>query len=190
MRKRILAGAALCTATCLLAAAGATLAAAASTQKGGAFKVFVTPSNNTTTTKHPGKVMFTGAVGDYGLSVNANATGKPQKKKSVYKLLKLKHGTILVNTSAINSAITAAFQKASQTTANSANCSLSVSASAVVPLLKGTGSYAGISGSATFAITFGAIAKKTKSGKCTMKTTTPALVTYSSFIGTGTVSYS
>jgi hypothetical protein len=172
----------------MLTASGATLASAASTQKGGAIKVFVTPSMNTTTAKHPGKVMFTGAVGDYGLSVNANATGKPQKKKSPYKLLKLKHGTILVTTSKINSAVGAAFTKVGQTI-NPTNCSVSASASAQVAILKGTGAYAGITGTATFAITFGVIAPK-KNGKCTLKTTTPALDTYTSFIGTGTVSYS
>ena len=189
MRKVILAGVTLCATFGLVAASGATLAAAAATAKGGAIKVWVVPSNNSTTTKHPGKVIFTGAVGDYGLSVNATATGKPQKKKSTYKLLKLKHGTMVVNVSAVNTAVNAAFTKA-QHTINTTNCSLAISTTAAVPILKGTGAYAGISGSVTFVIAFGAVGPKTKSGACTMKTTTPALATYQSFLGTGTVSYS
>jgi len=189
MRKRILAGVALCATVGMVMASGATLASAASTQKGGAIKVWVTPSQGTTTVKHPGKVLFTGAIGDYGLSVNANATGKPQKKKSPYKLLKLKHGTILVNVKGVNTAITAAFTKAGHTI-NPTNCSTAVSASGAVPILKGTGAYAGVSGSVTFAINFALLAGKNKSGKCTLKTTSAPLDTYTSFIGTGTVSYS
>jgi hypothetical protein len=189
MRRRILAGVAVCVTVGMLMASGATLASAASTQKGGAIKVWVTPSQGTTTVKHPGKVLFTGAIGDHGLSVNANATGKPQKKKSSYKLLKLKHGSMLVNVKTLNTALTAAFTKAAKTI-NPTNCSIAVSANGAVPILKGTGAYAGVSGTVTFAINFAVLAAKTKSGKCTLKTTTPALDTYASFIGTGTASYS
>ena len=189
MKKRVLACAVLGAAVGLVTVCGATLAAAAGTPKGGAIKVWVTPSPGTTTVKHPGKVMFTGAIGDYGISVNATATGKPQKKKSSYKLLKLKHGTILVNVGAVNSAVQAAFTQVGTAT-NPTNCSVSVSTSAAVPILKGSGAYVGVTGSATFSISFAAIGPKTKSGSCTMKTTSPALATYSSFIGTGTVSYS
>ncbi len=189
MRKRFVACAVLGAAVGLVGTAGPALASGSSTPTGGAIKVWVTPANNTTTTKHPGKVMFTGAVGDYGLSVNATATGKPSSKKSSYKLLKLKHGTILVNVSAVNSAVNAAFTKAAHTI-NPTNCSISVSASAAVPIIKGSGAYVGITGSATFAINYAAILPKAKSGSCTMKTTSKSLATYSSFIGTGTVSYS
>jgi len=185
MKKRIGVCGALVATVGLMSSAGATLASAASTQTPGAIKVWVTPSPATTTAKHPGHVLFTGVIGDYGPSVNATATGKPQKKKSAYKLLKLKHGTILVNTNGLNSALTKATP-----TINSSNCSVSASASAPVQILKGTGAYTGITGTVTFQITFAVILPKTKSGSCTMKTATKPLDTYAAFIGSGTVSYS
>ncbi len=185
MKKRVLVCAVLGAAVGLVGTAGPALAGAASAPKGGAVKVWVTPSNGTTTTKHPGKVMFTGAIGDYGISYNVTATGKPSKKKSTYKLLKLKKGTITVTAGAVGKALTSA-----KPTVNTTNCSVTASANAVVTILKGTGAYAGISGTATFTVQFAFIVPKTSSGKCTMKTATKPLSTYSSFIGTGTVSYS
>lgn len=162
------------------------LAAAASTPTGGAIKVWVRPSPTTTSVKHPGKVMFTGAIGDYGSSVNVNATGKPTKKAG-YDLLKLKKGTITVNTMGFNKAAASAFTKP---TLNPTNCSVSVSASGPVQIVKGTGAYVGISGSVTVTAQFGAVVPKNKKGTCTLKTATQPLVMYTSFIGSGTVSFS
>ncbi len=187
MRKRILACAVLVAAVGLVGTAGPALAASTSTPTGGAIKVWVHPNHagTTTTSKHPGKVMITGAIGDYGLAVNVNATGKPQQKKSPYKLLKLKHGTILVDASALNSSVTK-----TKPTVNSTNCSVSETATGGVSILKGTGKYTGVSGSVTITVNFAAVLPKTKSGSCTMKTATQPLSTYTSFIGTGTVSFS
>ncbi len=185
MKKRVLACAVLGAALGFVGTAGPALAAT-STPKGGTVKVWVTPSTiGTTTTKHPGKVMFTGAIGDYGTSFNVTATGKPSSKKSSYKLLKLKKGTITVNAGAIGKALTSA-----KPTANTTNCSVSVTATAPVTILKGTGAYAGISGTVTFSAQYAVVLPKTSSGKCTEKTATKPLSTYTSFIGMGTVSYS
>jgi hypothetical protein len=182
LRKRIVICGALA-AVCLVSCAGATVASAASTQTPGAIKMWVSPSP-TTTTKHPGHVLITGVIGDYGPSVSATSTGKPVKKKSVYTLLKLKHGTILVNTKALNSAGSNATP-----TINSTNCSISIAATAPVQIVKGTGAYAGINGTVTFSVNIAAVLPKTKSGSCTHKTATKPLDTYGSFVGSGTVSY-
>ncbi len=40
--------------------------------------------------------MITGAIGDYGNTVNAKSAGKPQEKGG-YELLVMKKGTILLN---------------------------------------------------------------------------------------------
>jgi hypothetical protein len=147
----------------------------------GAIKVWVKPAQNgTTTPKHPGKVLFTGAIGDYGTSVSVNAQGKA-KKKGEYKLLKLTKGSILVNGSALD--LTAATP-----TVNSSNCSFTVSATAAIPIVKGTGAYAGITGSVTFTASFGAILPKKKSGSgCTESTSAKLLAESTEFSGTGTV---
>lgn len=161
------------------------LAAAAPTPTGGAVKVWVKPSPTTTSVKHPGTVLFTGAIGDYGTSVSSNAAGKPTKN-GAYKLLKLKQGTILVNGTTLNTALKSAFTKA---TLNSTNCSLSASASAPVPVVKGTGAYAGVSGSVTITASFGAVTRRNKSGSCTLASATKPLATATTIVGSGTVSF-
>ena len=162
-------------------------ATAASAAASGTVKVFVTP-NNTTTPKHPGKVMLTGAIGDYGTVISATAAGKPtatKKKKTPYRLLRLKKGTILVNISTFQSKLTGAFSSPSGF--NSTTCSQSIDVSGAVSVVSGTGAYAGITGSLVMTGQFAGITRRTKSGACTTKTTTPAAATYSSIIGSGTV---
>ena len=59
---------------------------------GGTIQVWGTPANN-----GGGGVVITGAIADSGKSANANSSGKPTKK-GTYKLLTLKKGSILLNT--------------------------------------------------------------------------------------------
>jgi hypothetical protein len=167
----------------LLAGAATAASAAAS----GTVKVYVTP-NNTTAPKHPGKVMLTGAIGDYGSVIDATAAGKPtatKKKKTPYRLLRLKKGTILVNISTFQSKLTSAYSSPSGF--NSTTCSLSVDVSGSISVVSGTGAYTGITGSFVMTGHIGGISRRTKSGSCTTKTTTPPAATYISIIGSGTV---
>lgn len=159
----------------------AALAAGAATTTGTA-KVWVTPSATTTSAKHPGKVLFTGVIGDYGTSQTVTATGKATRK-STYKLLKLKKGTITVSTAQFTKALTSA----SPSTASQSNCSFVVSATAPVTIVKGTGAYAGITGKLTLTGTFAAVLPKAKSGACTTKG--KPLSSYISIAGSGTVSF-
>jgi hypothetical protein len=159
---------------------GSTAGAAA--PKSGPVKVWVKPSTTGTSVKHPGKVFFTGAIGDYGTSVSTNATGKKTKKGS-YKLLTPKQGTILVNGTQLNQALT----HAQPTTASKTTCAFVFTASAPITIVKGTGAYVGIGGSVNMVATFAAITPKTKSGSCTMKTSTKPLVSFTSITGSGTV---
>jgi hypothetical protein len=153
---------------------------------GGAVKVWVTPSATGTTAKHPGKIMFTGAIGDYGTSESTNAAGKPTKK-GAYKLLKLKKGTILVNGTTLSKALTSA--SPTGPTANETTCSFAIHVTAPVTIVRGTGAYQGITGSVTITAQFAIIGPLTKSGACTTKTSTKPLSTYSSVFGSGTVSF-
>jgi hypothetical protein len=160
-------------------------ASAGAAPKSGPEKVWVTPSGATgTTVKRPGKVMFTGSFADYGRSVNTNANGKPTKNGG-YVLLTMKKGSIMVNISKLN----AAFKTAQPQTFNMTSCSADVHISAPVTVVKGTKAYVGIGG--TFNMTASvAFIGPIKNGKCTTKTTTPALATYSAIMGSGTVTFS
>jgi hypothetical protein len=162
--------------------APATIAAAATanTSKGGAVKIFVSPTPTTTTPKNPGKVLITGAIGDYGSTVNATSAGKPTAKKGSYSLLRLKKGTILVNTAAISQAGTTV----QPSTANTATCTFVDVVSAPIPIVKGTGAYAGISGTFTTTGTIAGIFPQ-KNGKCV--TTGSVAAFYIEFEGTGTI---
>ena len=163
---------------------GASVAASAAqkAKTSGPEKVFVTP-NDTTSAQHPGKIVMTGTIADYGSVVSTNAKGKPTAK-ATYRLLELKKGTILVNIAAFNKAITAAFPHA---TFDKATCSVSLTVKAPITFVSGTKAYAGITGSVTMTGNLAEISARTKSGACTMKTTTPALATYFGLMGSGTV---
>jgi hypothetical protein len=171
------------------AAAPMSVAAAATTTTtaptGGAIKVWVTPSGTNTSTKNPGKILITGAFADYGTVISTNAAKKPTAK-GAYKLLRLKNGTFLVNGTQLNKALTTG----QPSTLSASNCSGIFGATAPVTLSDGTGAYVGISGTVTITATFAFIGAKTKSGGCTMKTSSKPLATYSSISGSGTVSFS
>ena len=163
---------------------GGTVGATASgASANGAVKVFVTP-NGTTTAKHPGKVLFTGAIGDYGSVTSVNASGKATRK-GVYRLLKLKQGTVLVDITSFQKQLQGSFT--SPTALDKTTCSLAVTATGPVTVVRGTGSYAGITGSFTMTATIAGIAPRTKGGACTLKTTTPSLATFTMITGTGNV---
>ena len=184
MRARLIAG--VGAAAIIAGLVPGSLAGAAPTPTGGAIRVWVKPSSATTSVKRPGSVLFTGAIGDYGKSISSNATGMPTKKGS-YKLLRLQKGTIIVNGTTLNAALKSAFTKP---TLNSTNCSVAISATAPVQMVKGTGAYVGISGSVIITASFGAVVPKSKSGSCTLKTATQPLAQYTSIFGSGTVSFS
>jgi hypothetical protein len=159
--------------TCLLGA-GAT-ALAASPPKGGKIRVFVTSTSET-----KGKILITGAVGDYGTTVSQDANGKADPNGDFEKVT-LKQGGFIVNGTALNKKINSA-----KPTTNKANCSYSASVTGPVTLGSGTGAYAGISGKVNITLTFGGIGPKTAKG-CSMNG--KQLAGYQSITGAGSVSF-
>jgi hypothetical protein len=159
----------------------ASIAGAAGTSTGGKAKLWVTPSGYRTSAKHPGKVVLTGAIADYGTSVNATASGKPTTKQSTYELLKLTQGTIVVNTAAL----TQSLSSASPSTVDTTTCSFVLTGSGAITVVKGTGAYSGLTGSFTATGTIAADFAKKKSG-CTSTKKPPGY--YFSVEGSGTVS--
>jgi len=133
---------------------------------GGTIQVWGTPANN-----GGGGVVITGAIADSGKSANANSSGKPTKK-GTYKLLTLKKGSILLNTTQLSKDLNN--PNTPPTTFNSTTCS--------------TKAYAGISGTANITVTFAIVLPLTK-GKCNTNTNANPIAQYGSVSGTGTVSF-
>ena len=132
--------------------------------------------------------MITGAIGDYGKTLNANSAGKPQKKGGD-ELLVMQRGTILLNGAQVN----AALNNANPTDFSAVSCSGTITASAPAPILSGTKAYAGITGSLTLTATFGSSGRSTrgsKKGQCNTSSNGPTPPGFFAVItGTGTVSF-
>ena len=146
---------------------------------GGAIQVWGTPAMN-----GGGAVVVTGAVGDFGKSANANSSGAPSKK-GTYKLLSLKKGTILLNTTQLGKDVNN--NNLPPTSSNSTNCSATFVITDPVPVVSGTKAYAGISGTVNVTITF-ALVGPMKNGTCNMNAN--PIAQYGSISGSGTVSFS
>lgn len=167
---------------CALAVCGASLApAATAATEGGAIQVWITPTPNG---QGGGRVLITGAIGDYGVAQNANASGTLDPK-GTYKKLVLESGTILIDTTRF----IAATRNANPDSFNKSNCSAVTRVSGAVPIVSGTGAYTGISGALNLAAARATIFPKTSSGACnTNESATPASF-YFTVSGTGTETY-
>ena len=147
---------------------------------GGLIKVWVTLSGTGS-----GPVVITGAIGDYGKTINVNSAGKIEKKGN-YSDLVLKKGTILLNTTQAN----AAFNNVNPADFNAATCSASLMATTSVPIVSGTKAYVGITGSLTVTETFAFVGPFTKSGKCNVASSSNPSAIWATVTGSGTVSFS
>ncbi|HUE06614.1 MAG TPA: hypothetical protein VMP41_04245 [Acidimicrobiales bacterium] len=146
---------------------GSAAASAQSSSSGGSIQVWLTPS----LTGKGGKILITGAIADSGVT-KGNKTGKAVLKK----------GTITVNLTQFQAA-----QNNANPQINQSNCSGFFTASAPVPIVSGTGAYAGISGSFTLNSQFAFILPKTKSGACNTSNNANPISQYGAVSGSGTV---
>jgi hypothetical protein len=163
----------------LLGATAAFGATAHSSPAGGAIKVFATPGNGVT-----GKIVITGAIGDFGTTTNVTKSGKPNANGGYVKI-KLQKGGFMVNSVALNKKLNSV-----KPSTNTTTCSFSASGTAPVTLSQGTGQYAGISGKVKITVSFAFLAPRTASGQCNMKNNAKPLAQYQSIQGTGHVSFS
>jgi hypothetical protein len=159
---------------CLLGGGNAALAASSSV--GGKIRVFVT---NTSQTK--GKILITGAIGDYGTTVSQDANGKVDPNGNFEKVT-LKQGGFIVDGTGLNNALNHA-----KPTINKANCSFVFAGTGPTTISDGTGAYAGITGKVAITLTFAGITPKTAKG-CNFKSNKVG-GGYQSITGTGSVSF-
>jgi hypothetical protein len=167
----------------VIGAAGAV--AATTTPPGGSFRVF-----GVSNALGPGgSVLVTGAVGDHGRSQTVNKAGKPSPGGTYVKLT-LSQGTVMLNQLKLGMAINKAFGKA---VPNTATCSLSVVATATIPIVSGTGLYANASGSANITIALGFIQPRytsgAKSGQCNFSNNVAPISFRQIVTGTGNITF-
>jgi hypothetical protein len=159
----------------ILLVAGVT-GASASTPTGGTLKFWATP-----TTAGADNLVITGAIGDYGTSLNTDQNGKTNAKGS-YALITLHKGTFRIDQTAFSTAA----DKASFPI-DKATCSSEGSITAPAPVSSGTGLYKSISGKVRITLTLVWIVSRSSSGKCDG---TKVLFHSEYLTGTGTVSLS
>jgi hypothetical protein len=137
-----------------------------------------------------GKILITGAIGDYGTTLNIDKNGKPDPN-GPYGETKLSLGTFEVNLTALNAK---ASKLAANTSFNTTTCSAELTVTAPVTLLDGTGLYKGIGGTVSFTESAGFIAPRyasgSKKGQCNTSSGTQPLAQIGTAAGTGTVSFS
>jgi hypothetical protein len=168
------------TLACIVAGASVALGAGSSnTPAGGPIQIFVQPGQG----QGKGKILVTGAVGDYGSS--SPTTGSGGKK---FGTATLKKGTIKIDLTAI----TAKVDKATPTV-NTATCSASLTETAAAPVVSGTGLYAGIHGTIQLTESFGFIGSTYKSGskkgQCNMSNNSRTVAEMGIVYGKGRVSF-
>jgi hypothetical protein len=154
-------------------------AGSSSAPAGGPIHVFVQPSQG----QGNGKILITGAIGDYGATHKASSSGG-----KTYATATLKKGAITFDLTAINTKV-----NHTTPTLDKATCSAWLSESAPVPVVSGTGLYAGIHGTVRLTESFGFIGSTYKSGpkkgKCNLSNSAPTVAQMGEVYGNGTISF-
>jgi hypothetical protein len=134
------------------------------------------------------KVVFVGAIGDYGKAVNVDKNGKPNPNGNFVKV-RLRKGTFEIDSTDLNKTL----NNAKPQVESEATCSAQFSGSGTVKFFNGTGLYKGISGTANVTVTFAGVGSRYKSGpkkgQCKHGDSNPR-AQYGFVTGQGTVSFS
>jgi hypothetical protein len=170
-----------------VAALGVTAAlvgpAAAAAPTGGPVAVYAAAGGNAPSQK----IVFVGAIGDYGTATNVNKNGKVDPNGNFVKV-KLKKGTFEIDATAVNKT----WGSGSPQVGSHATCSATFSGTGEVKFFNGTGRYKGISGTANVTLTFGGVAPRYKSGhkkgQCMQNYNNPR-AQFGFVTGQGTVSF-
>jgi hypothetical protein len=167
-----------CAAAIGLAAVAAVLApGAGAAKKTGAIQIYVSGTAVTT------PIIVTGVVTDHGTATSVTKAGKTDQNGNYEKIV-LQKGGFWVDATQLNKILnhlTPTFDKT--------NCYFAFKGSGPTKLIKGTGAYAGISGTVDVTAQFVFLGPKTASGKCNMSNNAKPIAQYGNVTGSGTVSY-
>ena len=159
---------------------GVTPAFSAGTTAGGTIHVWQSDTEDSATVP----ILVTGAIGDYGNSIDEDQNGTVDENGD-YTEISLTKGTFLVNNTSLNKA----FAHLSPTV-DKGNCSVVFTGTASsLPISKGTGAYAGIKGTVRITVTSASIQPKLADGKCDFSETATPLSSYEVITGSGRVSF-
>jgi hypothetical protein len=144
---------------------------------------------NGTTTNRPTPVLVTGAIGDVGTVQTVNSSGKPDGKGNYFKLT-LGKGTLTLNGTQFNAALSAAESGPAPADYNTTTCTGSFTVGPVpAPVVSGTKAYARISGSVNLSAQLAILLSKTRAGACNTGANATSLGFWGVVTGQGTVSY-
>jgi len=166
--------------TSLLFGAVPTLASVTRSPAGGPLEFFATPGGGA-----GGTVVMTGAIGDYGKTVDVDQNGKTDANGRYEKVI-LQKGTLELDLSKFATA-----EAKAGPLENAQTCSIAYVVSAATRVFNGSGSYKGIVGTLNLTSAAGPVFPRYPDGKskgaCDMNA--PQLASYSSVEGSGTVRF-
>jgi hypothetical protein len=186
--KRALSALTIATLAGALLTSGGTMAASASTVTNGVVHVFVYGDSSGV----GATAVLTGAIGDSGSSESIDANGTADPSNNTEELLDLVQGTFRVSVVGLDKKIGIAFNNFRP---NPRTCSGSISATASVPIVagSGTGAYTGITGGFVLTFSLALVGPKYGSGKhegqCNNSQSASPVAQALVVVGSGTVSY-
>lgn len=171
-------------------AVGAGSAAASISHAGGKIQVVGANSGIVGPGTGGGTSVITGAIGDNGTSGAVTKAGQPDAYGH-YVLLSLTHGTILLDKARLDSNVARALKSLRF---NSKTCSTTITASATLRVVRGTGRYKGISGELHVTVNTGFVLPRytrgAHSGQCNKSSTSQPTASLQTVDGTGRVTFS
>jgi hypothetical protein len=170
------AGTTLATGSLAFAAGGPTRPSTGAPAHGGTINIYVTIQNPT-----KGKVLLTGALGDYGTTVRTDSNGKVDPN-GTFQSVHLRHGGLMIDTSGLDRSFGHITPQI-----NRDNCSVSFSSSGPAKIVSGTGDYAGATGSLKLTASFAGVAPSTKAGKCDFADDAPIFGAFQTITGSGSI---
>ena len=152
---------------------------AGAAQQGGPIQIFVTGSTVTT------PILVTGAVTDYGKATSVTKTGKVDENGNFEKVV-LQKGGFWIDATALNKKLNGV-----QPSIDRTHCALVFKGSGPTTVFKGTGAYAGISGSVEVEVEFefAGIAPRLPSGKRNFGDKAQPVAQYGNVTGSGSVKF-
>jgi hypothetical protein len=128
-------------------------------------------------------IVITGAIGDSGTATSETKSGKVDSSGDYVKVV-LKRGTFMINSVELDQ-----IGNKAQPVGSQATCSAFVQVTGPVTLYRGTGAYAGISGTLEVTEVFAFVGPRDASGACNTSNSAVPVASFSTITGAGIVKF-